>query len=68
VSESNNPPLPDWAPEEEAAILANFKKQFTVEKLIEYIEDDDEKFSADQVLTEVEEIVRRAKLPPGAES
>jgi hypothetical protein len=64
---NNNPPLPDWTPEQKAAILAKFKKQFTVEKLIEYIEDDDEKFPAEQVLVEVEEMVRRAKLPPETE-
>jgi hypothetical protein len=64
---NNNPPLPDWTPEEKAAIYAKFKKQFTVEKLIEYIEDDEEKFPAEQVLMEIEEMVRKSKLPPAAE-
>lgn len=64
---NNNPPLPDWTPEEMAAILAKFKKQFTVEDLIGYIEDDDEKFPAAQVLAEVEAIVHKNKLPPASE-
>jgi hypothetical protein len=48
-------PLPDYTPEEKAAILAKYKKEFTVEMLIEYIEDDDEKFPAEQVLEEMVE-------------
>jgi hypothetical protein len=62
---TNGQPLPDWTPEEKAAIYAEMKKKFTVEDLIEYIEDDDEKFPADQVLAELEEMVRKAKTSPG---
>jgi hypothetical protein len=50
-------PLPDYTPEEKAAILAKFKKEFTVERLLEYIEDDDEKIPADQVMSEMEAAV-----------
>ena len=60
-------PLQEYTPEELKAIYAKFKKKFTVEKLIEYIEDDEEKFPAAQVLAEVEEMVRRAEGDaPGA--
>ncbi len=58
-------PLPNWTPEEKAAIYAEMKKKFTVEKLIEYIEDDAEKFPAEQVLVEIEEMVRKAQARPG---
>ena len=55
------PPLPDYTPEEKARVLAEMKKQFTIEKFIEYLEDDTEKFPADQVLSELEEIVNAAE-------
>jgi hypothetical protein len=55
-------PLPNWTPEEKAAIYAEMKKKFTVEKLIE---DDEEKFPAEQVLAEIEEMVRKAQARPG---
>jgi hypothetical protein len=58
-------PLLNWTPEEKAAIYAEMKKKFTVEKLIEYIEDDEEKFPAEQVLVEIEEMVRKAQARPG---
>ena len=62
MSESTNgQPLPDYTPEQKAAICAEMKKKFTVEDLIEYIEDDDEKYPAEQVLEEMEQIVREAK-------
>lgn len=57
---SNNEQLRDYTPDELRAIYAQLKKKFTVEDLIEYIEDDEEKFPAGQVLAEVEEIVRRS--------
>ena len=56
-------PLREYTPEELKAIYAKFKKEFTVERLIEYIEDDDEKVPAGQVLAEIEEIVRRSESP-----
>lgn len=59
-------PTPDWTPEERAAILAQGKKEFPVERLIEYIEDDDERFPAEQVLAELEEMARQVE-PRGQE-
>lgn len=61
---TNGQPLPDWTPEEKAAIYAKMKKKFTVEDLIEYIEDDEEKFPAEQVLAELEEMIRKARAGP----
>ncbi len=48
--------FPELTPEYKARIMAHFRKQFTVEMLIEYIEDDVEKFPFEQVLAEVEAI------------
>ena len=48
----------EYTPEELRKIYAKFEKEFTCEKLIEYIEDSDEKFPIEQVLAEAEEIVR----------
>lgn len=61
VSEPTTP-MPDWTPDERAAILAQGKEEFTVERLIEYIEDDDERFPAEQVLAELEEMARPVEL------
>jgi hypothetical protein len=60
-------PLPEYTPEEMAAILAKHKKNFTCEKLIEYIEDDVETFPAEEVIAELEEIVHRSKRPSETE-
>ena len=48
--------FPELTPEYRARIMAHFRKQFTVEMLIEYIEDDVEKFPYEQVIDEVEAI------------
>ena len=48
--------FPELTPEHKARIYAYYRKQFTVEKLIEYIEDDVEKYPYEQVLAEVEAI------------
>ena len=58
---TNGQPLPDYTPEEKAATYAEMKKKFTVEDLLGYVNDEDEKVPADQVLAEAEEIVRRAE-------
>ena len=55
--------LPDWTSDEKAAILARGKHEFTIPKLIEYVEDDDEKFPAAQVLAEIEAIDRESVVP-----
>jgi hypothetical protein len=60
-------PLPDYTPEEMATILAKHKKNFTCEKLIEYMEDDIETFPAEDVIAEMEEMIRRSKQIPGKE-
>ena len=48
----------EYTPEELRKIYAKFEKEFTCEKLIEYIEDSDEKFPIGDVLAEADEIVR----------
>ncbi len=53
-----------YTPEELRKIYAKFEKEFTCEKLIEYIEDDDEKFPIEDVLAEAEEIVRTYEPSP----
>jgi hypothetical protein len=65
---TNGQPLPDWTPEEKAAIYAEMKKKFTVEDLLGYINDEDEKIPAEQVLAEMEEIVRRVEARKRGES
>ncbi len=49
--------FPELSPEHKARVYAYYRKQFTVEKLIEYIEDDVEKFPFEQVLQEAEAIM-----------
>jgi aspartate/tyrosine/aromatic aminotransferase len=58
----------DYTPEELQKIYAKFKKAFTVEDLIGYIENDGEKYPIEQVIAEAEEIVRnrRASEAEGA--
>ncbi|HEY2786224.1 MAG TPA: hypothetical protein VGJ05_14755 [Fimbriiglobus sp.] len=50
--------LPDYSTEEMAVLLARHKKKFTIEKLIEYVEDDVETFPAEGMLAELDEMVR----------
>ncbi len=59
----DKPSPPDYTPEEKAAIYAKHRALFTPEKLIEYIEDDDERFPADQVLAEMYEWIRLDDAP-----
>ena len=65
---TNGQPLPDYTPEEKAAIYAEMKKKFTVEDLLGYINDESEKFPAEQVLAEMEEIVHRVEARKRGES
>ena len=51
--------FPELTPEYKARINAYYRKQFTVEMLIEYIEDDVEKFPIEQVIDEAEAIESR---------
>ena len=57
--------FPELTPEHKARVIAYFRKQFTVEMLIEYIEDDVEKFPFEQVLAEVEAIEFAGASAPG---
>ena len=53
----------EYTPEELRKIYAKFEKEFTCEKLIEYIEDTDEKIPAEVVLAEIERMVTEAEGP-----
>lgn len=54
-------PHPDFTPEQKAAIYAKYKKLFSVEDLIGYIDDTDPVYPFDQVLEEVEQQIRDLK-------
>jgi len=53
---------PDYTPEQKAAIYAKYKKLFTVEDLIGYIENNDPTYPAEQVLAEADAIVQAYEL------
>ena len=57
---SENEPR-EYTPDELKKIYSKFKKEFTCEKLIEYLQVDGEQFPLDQVLSEADEIVRKYK-------
>jgi hypothetical protein len=59
MSEPYTPP--ELTPEEKAAIFAEMKKSFTADDLYGYIEDTGEKFPAEQVLAEGEELLRQLR-------
>ena len=61
MTDASELPHPDFTPEEKAAIYAKFKKQFTVEDLIGYIDDDEPIFSSDDVHAEMRARVESAK-------
>ena len=54
MTPDNPDEFPELTPEHKARVIAYFRKQFTVEMLIEYIEDDVEKFPFEQMLDEAE--------------
>ena len=58
MNQPTKPPYPDYTPEQKAAIYAKYKKQFTVEDLIGYIENDEPTYPAEQVLAEGDAIIR----------
>lgn len=58
---TNGRPLPDYTPEEKAAIYAEMKKKFTVEDLLGYINDEDEKVPLDEVIAKAEAILAEAE-------
>ena len=64
-SETPPTPYPDYTPEQKAAIYAKYKKLFTVEDLIGYIENDDPTFPAEQVMAEADAIIRGDELRSG---
>jgi len=57
--------FPELTPEHKARVHAYYRKLFTVEKLIEYIEDDVEKYPYEQVLQEAEAIMGTSSLDRG---
>ena len=58
MTETIKLPHPDFTPEQKAAIYAKYKKLFSVEDLIGYIDDKDPVYPFDQVLEEVEQQIR----------
>ena len=58
MTETIELPHPDFTPEQKAAIYAKYKKLFSVEDLIGYIDDKDPVYPFDQVLEEVEQQIR----------
>lgn len=56
----NDTPRFDYSPEEKARIYAKFRAEFTADDLVDYIEDDDEKYSAEEVRAELQEMIRAA--------
>ena len=50
----------DYTPEELAAIYAHFKKKFSVEDLLGYIEDTDPVIPAEESLKRLEEAILKA--------
>ena len=58
MTETNELPHPDFTPEQKAAIYAKYKKLFSVEDLIGYIEDDEPVFPAEEVLARLQETIR----------
>jgi hypothetical protein len=57
---TNGPPRqPDWTPEEKARIFAEMHKRFTVEDLLGYVNDEDEKIPAEVVMARAEELLRQ---------
>jgi len=68
MNASGPAPYPDYTPEQKTAIYAKYKKLFTVEDLIGYIENDEPTIPAEQVMAEVDAIVaayeiKRGKVP-----
>ena len=58
-------PLPEFTPEQLAAFYAEQKKLFTVEDLLQYLDDDLPRVSAEEVLAELERDVANWKAERG---
>ena len=54
----------DYTPEELAAIYTHFKKKFTVEDLLGYIEDTDPIIPAEESLRQLREVLNKVEHPP----
>ncbi len=65
MNTSSPAPYPDYTPEQKAAIYAKYKKLFTVEDLIGYIENDEPTIPAEQVMAAGDAIVREYELKYG---
>lgn len=58
MSPADETPIPELTPEEKAKVYAHFARQFTPEKLISFLENDERTFPAEQVLADIEAIER----------
>lgn len=60
MNETNGLPHKEWTPEQLKAYLAEMQKKFTIEDLLEYINapEDEVLIPAEQVLAEMDEIIR----------
>ncbi len=58
MNESNQATAPEYTPEEMAALYAKHKALFTAEDLLGYVEDDEPIFPIEEVLAEVEDLIR----------
>ncbi len=54
----NQTTAPEYTPEEMAALYAKHKALFTAEDLLGYVEDDEPIFPIEEVLAEVEDLIR----------
>ncbi len=61
MNASSPPPLPEYTPEEMAALYAKHKAQFTAEDLHGYIEDDEPSRPAEEVLAAAKKLIEAKK-------
>jgi hypothetical protein len=54
-------PMPDWTPEQKKVIYEEMQKKFTVEDLLGYINDEDEKIPMEQVMAEIEAVLAEVR-------
>ncbi len=64
MTPTNDQPLPDYTPEQQAEILAEMKKRFTLEDLLEYADWDGQFVPFDEVMAKAEAMLRQAEQPP----
>jgi len=59
MNEPNGQLLPDWSPEQKAAIFEEMKKTFTADDLYGYVEDTDIKIPMAQVMAKAEALLKQ---------